>query len=166
MTLTLYVIESIHEGALDKQQLNAVVDRETYDATVGTTGLSPDKPVSAEKLWQEILQNLHKDLDTRSHIGLSTNQIESLTNGIDALQGSSASGGHQGEKPHENAILFTCGHHFVKESFTGAVLSGFEDMLVAKDLPQSASLLNAYYKRNNSHPMACPNCVFQAIQAL
>lgn len=167
VTLTLYVIESIQEGQLSKQQITAMVDQEIWDKTLVATGVTPDKPISAEKLWQEILQNLHKDLDTRSHISLTSNQVEVLRKGIEAVREETS-----GKEKHdskagqsENAVLFTCGHHFVKERFTGTVLSHFEERL-RPDLPQSAALLNAYYRRKDLYPMACPSCVLQAVQAM
>ena len=128
-------------------------------------------------LFQDIFQNLKKDIDTNTSICLSTNQLRTLieTNQREASESMIAN--HNSEETQETSakqdggtcdvVLFTCGHHFTRETFLQSIVPSFEVNLSQSpnNLPQTASLLSTYYRRKGEQPTACPRCVLSTIQS-
>ena len=131
---------------------------------------------------QDIFQNLKKDIDTNTCITLSSSQLRTLietnerrtrdgvsTNGIDTTSSEAAEnfGGKTDETQECEAVLFTCGHHYTRESFLESVIPSFEVNLsqAPNNLPQTASLLASHYRKKGEQPMACPRCVLSSIQS-
>ena len=133
---------------------------------------------------QDIFQNLKKDIDTNTCIHLSTNQVRTLIEAnerqshdthdtsrtCDGTQGTSAGGDNAASDNAESkceAVVFTCGHHYTRASFLQSVVPSFYANLsqAPNNLPQTASLLTSYYRRDGELPLACPRCVLSTLQS-
>ncbi|XP_013379140.1 uncharacterized protein LOC106150720 [Lingula anatina] len=120
--------------------------------------------IPIDKLWQEILQNLSKDVEKRSHITMSTNEIEYLTAARPSFLQTNE---EVSSSPQPvRAVLFTCGHNFTEKMFLDTTLTQLSNDLTKGRLPlnNSAMLLSQYYKKKGYIPMACPKCVFATVQ--
>ncbi|XP_071082712.1 uncharacterized protein [Haliotis cracherodii] len=132
-----------------------------------------DKLIPYDRLWQDIVQNLQKHADSRSYISLTRNemdhievQMEEKTN-RQTDRKETQTDTIQPDDPH-SAILFTCGHHFTRTTFTDEVLVSFDRELTEgpNKLPYSATVLKQYYSRQGLLPLACPKCVLNALMTI
>ena len=71
-------------------------------------------------------------------------------------------------------VLFTCGHHFTRATFTSGALAGSLQELgggsshllpTSGKLPATAALLQQCYRRQGLLPLACPKCVLHVLRA-
>ena len=117
-------------------------------------------------LWQEILDNIKKDLDRHPYIALSMTAAATI-----ASAAASQQRGWRGEvemsEPQADVALFTCNHHFPTVYFQEFILPEFQQRMSELVLPlkHTTKLLLKYYNRQEGClPTACPICVYNSIR--
>lgn len=60
-------------------------------------------------------------------------------------------------------IVFTCGHHYNRQSFDSKILDSFESRIVSK-LPVTGGLILEKYRGSDCISLACPPCVQTSLQ--
>lgn len=127
-----------------------------------------DSSVSEEKLWEEILHNLRKDIHSRAYISLSASEVTNLVEtGVD-----------HGDKINEpskmaavsekrkDCVAFTCGHHYDRRTFQNNTMSQWQGIMgkLPVPLPTSAEVFTTQYSKGEGFlPMACPRCVHSSL---
>jgi len=117
-------------------------------------------------LWQEILENIKKDLDRHPYIALSMTAAATVASAAVSQQ----RGWREGEVVSElqaDVVLFTCNHHFPRVYFQEFVLPEFQQRMSELTLPlkHTTKLLLKYYSRvEGCLPTACPICVYNSIR--
>ncbi|XP_063952351.1 uncharacterized protein LOC129255948 isoform X1 [Lytechinus pictus] len=113
--------------------------------------------VPAEKLWQEILFNLRKDVMSQSYIRLSGKDLAALVPG------------GVGSKVSLDCVVFTCGHHYQRQDLKRQVMStwGTDMEALPVPLPITQKALQSMYTEEGDKtlPGACPRCIHSAILA-
>ena len=124
---------------------------------------------SEDRLWQEIMDNIKKDLGKRTHIALSLTTAATIAAAAvsqrrdwhnDAADQSS-------QQAHVDVIVFTCGHQFPKYYFNDVIIPEFQQRMaeLMLPLPQTTKLLMGYYgNRESLLPTACPSCVYNCLR--
>jgi len=91
-----------------------------------------------------IKQNLDKNLNQRDKICVSTKLLNF-------------------ESELEDAILFTCGHHFQRKNFFEKVMPQFklemDELALQCQIPISTKLITAEYCQLKHISLACPKCL-------
>ncbi|XP_046583387.1 uncharacterized protein LOC124290643 [Haliotis rubra] len=160
-------------------------DAGTGDSSTDTVNVKPelterkveiqpcDKLIPYDRLWQDIVQNLQKHADSRSYISLTRNEMDHLEVQLEDQTNRQNDGKDTQTDTTQPidpdcAILFTCGHHFTRKTFTEEVLVSFDRELTEgpNKLPYSASVLKQYYSRQGLLPLACPKCVLNALMTI
>ena len=147
------------------------------------SGIMPsDKLIPHFQLWNDIVQNIRKMSDAHPSIAISYPELQHLQlTPVAAPNASSGNSSHRSangtpstsstiEKPSvvpSKIVAFTCGHHFLEQSFKNDILVNLNIQL-AKDqrLPQAAVLLTECYSKFGLLPLACPRCVMQTISTM
>ena len=162
LLLVMSVVQEIRNESEASKELRRL---DPWYQDNGLTKVIHDTPkLTADKLWQDILQNLHKDIEKHNQVTLSGNEVEALCR---SLQKSSLEEqGDSSELINKSVVLFTCGHNFTKENFLQTMVSRVEERSKDAHLPQTGALLASYYKRDGKLPLACPNCVLTAVTAI
>lgn len=117
-------------------------------------------------LWQEILDNIKKDLDRHPYIALSMTAATTVASAALSQQRS----WREGEGVPElqvDVVLFTCNHHFPRVFFQEFILPEFQQRM--SELPLQLKhtiklLLRFYGKVESCLPSACPICVYNSIR--
>ncbi|KAK5581521.1 hypothetical protein RB653_001556 [Dictyostelium firmibasis] len=112
--------------------------------------------VSDKILWQNIKENLEKNLLQRSKI-----EIPTLNQDIYSSFTASKNTPLIGEKD----IAFTCNHFFSKRNFFGSTLPDFQSELQKLSIPSSQTLQYITQEFNKkSISQSCPVCLFNSIR--
>lgn len=118
-------------------------------------------------LWQEILDNIKKDLDRHPHIALSMTAAATIASAAVSQQRGWRSEGEVMSEPQADVVLFTCNHHFPRVYFQEFILPEFQQRMSELVLPlkHTTKLLLKYYGRQEGClPTACPICVYNSIR--
>ncbi|XP_068758844.1 uncharacterized protein [Montipora capricornis] len=117
-------------------------------------------------MWQEILDNIKKDLDRHPYIALSMTAAATVASAAVSQQ----QGWREGEMASElqsDVVLFTCNHHFPRVYFQEFILPEFQQRMseLTLQLKHTTKLLLKYYGRvEGCLPTACPICVYNSIR--
>ena len=117
-------------------------------------------------LWQEITDNIKKDLDKHPYIALSMTAAATVASAAVSQQ----RGWREGEVASElqaDVVLFTCNHHFPRVYFQEFVLPEFQQRMSELTLPLKHTtklLLKIYCRVEGCLPTACPICVYNSIR--
>lgn len=118
-------------------------------------------------LWQEILDNIKKDLDRHPHIALSMTAAATVASAAVSQQRGWRGEGEVVSEPQADVVLFTCNHHFPRVYFQEFILPEFQQRMSELILPlkHTTKLLLKYYGRQEGClPTACPICVYNSIR--
>lgn len=121
------------------------------------------------RIWQEIMDNIKKDLDRRSCITLSLTTAATIA---------AAAVSQRKNLPEQSAdqlplqarvdvVVFTCSHQFPKYYFDDVIIPEFQQRMgeLVIPLPQLTKLLIGYYTSRDSFlPTACPSCVYNFLR--
>ena len=122
-----------------------------------------------ERLWQEIMDNIKKDLDKRSCITLSLTTAATIAAAA-VSQRRESRGEAADQLPLQSqvdVVVFTCSHQFPKYYFDDVIVPEFQQRMgeLMIPLPQTTKLLLGYYtKRDGFLPTACPSCVYNFLR--
>lgn len=117
-------------------------------------------------LWQEILDNIKKDLDRHPYIALSMTAAATVASAAVSQQRVWREGEGISEL-QADVVLFTCNHHFPRVYFQEFVLPEFQQRMSELTLPlkHTTKLLLKYYgKVEGCLPTSCPICVYNSIR--
>lgn len=147
------------------------------------SGIMPsDKLIPHFQLWNDIVQNIRKMSVAHPSVAISYPELQhlQLTSALATNANSTDSDHHLADnlpstssteqKPPvlpSKIVAFTCGHHFLEQSFKNDTLVNLNIQL-AKDqrLPRAAVLLTECYSKFGLLPLACPRCVMQTISTI
>lgn len=118
-------------------------------------------------LWQEILDNIKKDLDRHPYIALSMTAAATIASAAVSQQRGWRGEGEVMSEPEADVVLFTCNHHFPRVYFQEFILPEFQQRMSELVLPlkHTTKLLLKYYNRQEGClPTACPICVYNSIR--
>ena len=118
-------------------------------------------------LWQEILDNIKKDLDRHPHIALSMTAAATIASAAISQQRGWRGEGEVITEPQADVVLFTCNHHFPRVYFQEFILPEFQQRMSELVIPlkHTTKLLLKYYTRQEGClPTACPICVYNSIR--
>ncbi|XP_077982825.1 uncharacterized protein LOC144437691 [Glandiceps talaboti] len=168
LEVTSAVVTHITSGQPHKEYSDIMINGFAGDKTQLQQGLQHQpNDVPEEKLWQEILQNLKKDLNSREFIQLSHNDAQAL---LKALKEQIQSNTYRyvPEEQEPDIMVFSCGHHFLKQPFLLTTVPLFETAMnnLPVPLPATADIMVHLYRMNGCVPLACPNCVLSALKQL
>ncbi|XP_070558000.1 uncharacterized protein [Ptychodera flava] len=168
--VTAAVVSSVNSGHQHKEYSEQLISsKSTSNREILETALNyrPSSQVPEEKLWQEIQYNLKKDISTRQFIQLSSNDVQAL---LDALKSQIQSNSYRyvPEDGETNVMVFSCGHHFLKQPFLLTTVPFFETAMnqLPVPLPATADIMVHMYRQNGCVPLACPSCVISALKHL
>lgn len=141
------VIETVGDNERRHPALNQALCSLTGQQCI--TSLSNLNPFS--HLWQDVVQNLQKD--STKYIYVTRSELDHFDESLHST----------GESP--NAVLFTCGHNYTRQSFMEEVIGKFEKELTHghTKFEKSGSILVQYYQRPGMLCVACPKCVLNSI---
>ncbi|XP_015762013.1 PREDICTED: uncharacterized protein LOC107341105 [Acropora digitifera] len=117
-------------------------------------------------MWQEILDNIKKDLDRHPCIALSTTAAATVASAAVSQQRGWREGDSVSEFQHD-VVLFTCNHHFPRVYFQEFILPEFQQRMseLTLELKHTTKLLLKYYNMEEGClPAACPICVYNSIR--
>ena len=157
MALTQSLIKEISADSMLVSHLSEHMQIDCMPSTQSTT------LVPAEKLWQNIFQNLKKDHEKRTAISLSTQEVQNLNALIAAENQQRKEVALTVDDESMAAILFSCGHHFTAERFVEKLQAMQLVMASSHNLRGSVELLAKFYGAKTT-PMACPGCVKAAVE--
>ncbi len=143
LDVTQVVMQHISEGKPHQEYIDIVKEAATNPQAVAQMGLG-DKPpeggisltnqqdssVPEEKLWEEILHNLRKDLHSRAYISLSASEVANLVN--NGLDGE--------DQKRKDCIVFTCGHHYDRQTFQSTTIPQWLGIMGKLAVPHSYSI--------------------------
>lgn len=118
-------------------------------------------------LWQEILDNIKKDLDRHPYIALSMTAAATIASAAVSQQRGWRGEGELMSESQADVVLFTCNHHFPRVYFQEFILPEFQQRMSELVLPlkHTTKLLLKYYNRQEGClPTACPICVYNSIR--
>lgn len=118
-------------------------------------------------LWQEILDNIKKDLDRHPYIALSMTAAATIASAAVSQQRGLRGEGEVVSEPQADVVLFTCNHHFPRVYFQEVILPEFQQRMseLVLSLKHTTKLLLKYYGRQEGClPTACPICVYNSIR--
>ncbi|KAL9959343.1 hypothetical protein ACROYT_G032657 [Oculina patagonica] len=118
-------------------------------------------------LWQEILDNIKKDLDRHPYISLSMTAAATIASAAVSQQRGWRGEGEVLTEPQADVVLFTCNHHFPRVYFQEVILPEFQQRMseLVLSLKHTTKLLLKYYGRHEGClPTACPICVYNSIR--
>lgn len=132
-----------------------------------------DDSILPERLWQELLHNMQKEVISHSAIHLTGGDVDILAKSLTTERLCSQSCLPSSEKESKrlvggkDIIVFTCGHHYTMHTFQTSVLPGFRDSMqkLPYPLPQTTKLLLSSYQLDGVIPAACPRCVLTDIKS-
>lgn len=131
-------------------------------------GVQQQEFCAAQKhLWQEILDNIKKDLDRHPYIALSMTAAATIASAAVSQQRGWRGEGEVMSEPQADVVLFTCNHHFPRVYFQEFILPEFQQRMSELVLPlkHTTKLLLKYYNRQEGClPTACPICVYNSIR--
>ncbi|KAK3585949.1 hypothetical protein CHS0354_038491 [Potamilus streckersoni] len=114
-----------------------------------------------DQLWQDIIQNLSKNSESRKYIFVKKSEIDHLN---EQLQDQDQAVPSSGDTQRTDAVLFTCGHYFTKVGFVSELTKFKKELTSAPvKMPGTSSLLTEYYSRKGPLPLACPKCVLNSV---
>ena len=117
-------------------------------------------------MWQEILDNIKKDLDRHPYIALSTTAAATVASAAVSQQRGWRERDAVSEFQHD-VVLFTCNHHFPRVYFQEFILPEFQQRMseLTLQLKHTTKLLLKYYNvEEGCLPTACPICVYNSIR--
>lgn len=128
-----------------------------------------DFHAAQKHLWQEILDNIKKDLDKHPYIALSMTAAATIASAAVSQQRGWRGEGELITEPQLQAdvVLFTCNHHFPRVYFQEFILPEFQQRMseLVMPLKHTTKLLLKYYSRQDGFlPTACPICVYNSIR--
>ena len=118
-------------------------------------------------LWQEILDNIKKDLDRHPYIALSMTAAATIASAAISQQRGWRGEGELVLEPQADVVLFTCNHHFPRVYFQEVILPEFQQRMSELVLPLKHTtklLLKCYSRQEGCLPTACPICVYNSIR--
>lgn len=104
-------------------------------------------------MWTSAVQTIRKGLASRASTTLTQFDVDRLCSDCADPESSS------------DVIVFTCGHHFLKENFESKILESFESRILNK-MPISGSIILDRYKSGDLSAISCPQCVYASIRSL
>eukprot|EP00004_Rigifila_ramosa_P024507 TRINITY_DN7127_c0_g1_i1.p1 TRINITY_DN7127_c0_g1~~TRINITY_DN7127_c0_g1_i1.p1 ORF type:complete len:938 (+),score=202.27 TRINITY_DN7127_c0_g1_i1:1762-4575(+) len=128
--------------------------------------------VSSQRLWTEILDNIHKDLTQRPTIVLpilsappedSASPVPPAATGAAAFGSATAAG--RRAAPSKDTVAFSCGHYFSRKTFSEVLLPEFQQRMAQLPTPLPltvAAMISTY--RQPSASLACCVCVFGKVR--
>ena len=120
------------------------------------------------RLWQEILDNIKKDVEKQGHIALSMTTAATIAAAALSQQRDSRQDDAEGVgDARADVVVFTCNHNFPRVYFVDVVLPEFQHRMAELVLPVANTtklLLRFYNKLSGSLPTACPICVYNSIR--
>ena len=172
LELTSAVIHDVNQGKPhDDYVVPRPSDQETTSQNVTDSGIpllthrsvysQKGVGVTAERLWQEILFNLGKDIQARAHVSISKNEVARLVDSHPADERT------ENSKEKADCVVFTCGHHYRKRNLQENIIPLWNSKMAALPVPlpsNTQSLSNQYMTGEGFLPMACPNCVHSSLQ--
>ncbi|XP_071809900.1 uncharacterized protein [Asterias amurensis] len=171
LELTSTVIQGIHQGeSHDEYRLPSTIDQETPSENNVVDSVKPlltrsdaynqkSDRATAERLWQEILFNLGKDIKARAHVGISKSEIAGLVDSNPSEENV--------YENNEDCLVFTCGHHYRKRNLQENIMPLWNSKMADLPVPlpsNAQSLSNQYMAGEGFIPIACPNCVHSSLQ--
>lgn len=119
-------------------------------------------------LWQEITDNIKKDLDKHPHIALSMTTAATVASAaVSQQRGWREREREMASELQADVVLFTCNHHFPRVYFQEFVLPEFQQRMSELTLPlrhTTKLLLKIYCRMEGCLPTACPICVYNSIR--
>ena len=170
LTLTFKVFSQLDqdtEGLHYSQMLSELLGAGHTDGLAELGVKTSEKQVPAEKLWQGIVQNLKKSLESKAAISVSHQELLSLCNkkvNSAHLSTEIVSNGNVASNDLKGpVVLFTCGHHYARNAFLEAVIPELDTALSGGSHTQTWALLRQFYHSEGFCPLACPRCVLRAL---
>ena len=123
--------------------------------------------VAQKKLWQEILDNIKKDLERRPHIAVSVHTAMTIAAAAISQQRDWRPEREVVSDLQADVVLFSCNHHFPCIYFLEFVLPEFQQRMseLAFALKHTTKLLLRYFgKLEGFVPSSCPICVYNSIR--
>ena len=166
LEITSRVVESVaHQPPAGLEQMLAAFQPDQtgsnqikLDEAAASYGSVPN-----EKLWQEILFNLRKDVKLQGCARLTAKDVAELAPG-DGLSHDTA-----GNRVSVDCVAFSCGHHYRRQDLKRHVATTWGNDMEALPvpLPVTQRALQAIYTDETTEdktlPGACPRCVHSAI---
>ena len=122
------------------------------------------KPAPDGRLWQEILDNIKKDLDKRTCITLSLTTAATIAAAAVSQRRELRDASSRAQV---DVVVFTCSHQFPKYYFDDVIIPEFQQRMgdLTLSLPETTKLLMGYYSNGEGFlPTACPSCVYNFLR--
>ena len=177
LDVTQFVMKHINEGKPHDEYIDILKQSASNPQAVAQMGLDgappeggisltsqPDSSIPGEKLWEEILHNLRKDLHSRAYISLSASEVANLVN--NGLDGDDQANNKSVTDKRKDCIVFTCGHHYDRQTFQSTTIPQWLGIMgkLPVPLPTSAEVFSTQYSKGEGFlPMACPRCVHSGL---